>query len=190
MKPNEILLRLSYLNVTFKGLTTEADNPDSLTHEDLLRLRQEALNHAPENFDELIAQATKEFGENVATLLRAKDLYAKRANVPVSKVCFDDGHESYGTFHNVVIQRGNLLTDFYEKHKDNPDIQKSVTWIRPRLDFFHRYIPIVVKEYGDTYEVAEGNHRVFAAIANGDTSVPVLIASKKVPECPITNLNL
>ena len=189
MQPNEIILRESYLNVVFKGLTHDAENPSRLTDDDLMRLYTEAREKAEQPMEKIISETTAEFGENVSSLLRHEGYYGVYTTVPVALLCFDDGHESYGLFHCVPIKRGERLVDFYRKNQDNPQIKSSVDFINSHKDFFNKQIPIIVRPFGDLFEVSEGNHRAFCAIMNQDASIPALIATKDLPKNPVSSLD-
>lgn len=182
-------MRLSYLNVTFKGLTFGAANPDELTDKELLEMYRDARSIAEQPIEIIVADATEEFGENVISLTREEGFFAEYTKVPIDALCFDDGHEFYGTLHGIQIRRGDLLTDYYDKHKNHPEIKESVKFIKKHKEFFNRYIPITVRPYGDGFEVSSGNHRVFAAIVSGDIKIPALVCTKQRPQYPQMNLD-
>jgi len=162
MNPNEIPLRLSYLNVTFKGLTYGAPDPQNLTDQDLLKMYAEAKQAAKQPLEKIMSDAREEFGENIASLLLHENYYGELKMLEVSKLCFDTGHASNGLFRGIPIQRGENLTEFYSKHKT----------------FFNTHFPILVREHENGFEVVEGNHRVFSSIELGNTTIPAIIEQK------------
>ncbi len=189
MKPEEIPMRLSHLHVTLKGLTFAADNPNKITDDDLAKMYAEAHESACQPIEKIVSDATKKFGKNVKSLMRHEGFYGEHKIIPVAKLCFDDGHESYGHLHGIPIKRGGYLKDYYQENKNITGIQESVRFISQHKTFFRRHMSITVRKFGDKFEVAEGNHRSFTAIENGDQFIPALISSLKKPENPKTDLD-
>ncbi len=189
MKPNEIPLRLSLLNVTLKGLTFGAKNPNDLSDEEIFELYKKARKEVERPFDQLMKDAEEEFGENVKTLTNHQGYYAVYKEVPTNSLHFDESHSQLEEFRGTSVKRGELLVGFYRKHKDHPELRKSVDFISKHMEFFNKYVPIIVRKNGGSYEVVEGNHRVFAAIENGDELIPAIIETEDKPEDQLTSLD-
>lgn len=189
MKPNEIPMRLGYINVTLKGFTHEPSEPLKITEEEIMDMYHRARSMAEQPLSRIIKNATKKYGENVSSLFRCENDYGAYDLVPISKLCFDESHESLPLFRGQSIKRGELLTDFYKSNEENLEIKESVGFIERHKDFFNKYIPITVRKYGDKFEVIDGNHRAFCAIKHNEEYIPALVVSKEKPENPETDLD-
>jgi hypothetical protein len=183
MKAEHVVCKASYLNYRVKGLTyelAEAGRLKTLLRE-YKRLRDEI---SERDANDIVAEIRRDYPDYPKQADETQKLvgqYALLKKVDPSKLCFDKNHEEFIEHKGEYVTRGMMVSDYVSKHSHDPDFRKKLQFIENHFDFFNSYVPIIIKPYGEKFEIVEGNHRTMTAILGGEKVLALEIVPKGTP---------
>ena len=96
---------------------------------------------------------------------RLNEKYCQLIEVSLDSLCLDDFHGG--------LERGTKLKDS-SKMNSQESIQR-ISLLYPVVDEILFQIPIIVRKYGELFEVILGNHRAMCLIKRGEKKSKVLL---------------
>ena len=164
MKPEEILQRLFYVDISFERLNNKPSDIKEF-NKIIADLKNKAKN---KSLDEI----KKELNNgDLIWFNRLADQNCKILKLNVSDLCIDDYHNRI-SIGKSRVNRGDKIENISQSMGEDNRIKSLV-----ECYFFEELlyeIPIVVRPYYKLYEVISGNHRAISAFKKGKKEINCL----------------
>ena len=150
MNNKEILQRLFYIDKLYEEERT-ADKSNSEIEETIKTIKKKVSLLTKEEIRSKLNR------QDFIWFDRLNDKYCKLIEVPLDSLCLDDLHDS--------SQRGVKLKD--SRKMNSQESIRRVSSLYPVVDCILSQIPIIIRKYGELFEVILGNHRAMCLIKKG-----------------------
>lgn len=161
--------RLFYVDVIFERLAdSKIKNQWS---KEKIKLEFDKIKEEAENLD-VDGIRSKLISDDLHWFNRFANVKADKIRINTHLLCIDDGHEGIKLCGIEHVKRGDLLKDIVTSGSD-----KRVDSLlnSPHIEFLISHFPIVVRKYGDLFEVMSGNHRALTLIQKDIKEIEVLL---------------
>ena len=172
MNNKEILQKLFYIDKLYEEERI-ADKSNSEIEEAIKAIKKKVSPFTKEEIRSKLSQ--REF----VWFDRLNDKYCKLIEVPLDLLCLDDFHGG--------LERGVKLKNS-SKMNSQESVQR-VSSLYPIVDSILSQIPIIVRKYGELFEVILGNHRAMCLIKKGVRTHKILVICDNEDEDTYSSLD-
>lgn len=177
MESKEILQRLFYIDQRFFIYTKNEFSWKNFSLEKLERELDKIKGDCENLSIDVIRKILLSINDNNAYWFdRYENLYCKIIRVDPNKLCIDDYHRNLDGFRT---RRGEMLKDFLIKFGNYEDVIIRNDKVDKVFDLLEKRIPIVIRKYGELFEVMSGNHRGMVALKRGREEIRALLICDK-----------
>lgn len=169
MENKEILCRLFYRDTMFGVYTNSKDFIKEDIEKELTKIKKESEDLL---IDDIRKRILKINPNNEFWYKRFENKNSTKKIIKCEKLVIEQAHNNLD---NLFNSDGKKIVDFLRENKNNKEVLRRLNFILENFEIINKFLPIIVKQTNNNFEIMSGNHRAMAYMEKGFEKIEVLV---------------